>query len=49
MCRQHNDANILVMGRRVLGMGLVLEMLMVFLETGVEGGWHRKRLDLIDC
>ena len=49
MCRQHNDANILVMGGRVIGMGLALEMLMLFLETGFEGGRHRKRLDLIDC
>ena len=49
MCRQHNDANILVMGDRVIGVGLALEMLDTFLKTDFEGGRHKKRLDLIDC
>lgn len=49
MCRQHNDANILVMGDRVIGIGLALEMLNVFLSTGFDGGRHQKRLELIDC
>jgi len=48
MCRQHNDANILVMGGRVIGGGLALEMVEVFLTTGFEGGRHQKRIDLID-
>lgn len=49
MSRQHNDANILVMGGRVIGMGLALEMVDIFLKTEFEGGRHKKRLDLIDC
>ncbi|MBN2061065.1 MAG: ribose 5-phosphate isomerase B [Deltaproteobacteria bacterium] len=48
MSRQHNDANILVMGGRVIGTGLALEMVEVFMETKFEGGRHSKRLDLID-
>lgn len=48
MSRQHNDANILVMGGRVIGGGLALEMVEVFLETGFEGGRHLRRLDMID-
>ena len=48
MSRQHNDANILVMGGRVIGVGLALEMVDVFLETEFEGGRHSRRLDLID-
>jgi len=49
MCRQHNDANILVMGDRVIGVGLALEMVEIFLNTGFEGGRHKNRLELIDC
>ena len=47
--RQHNDTNILVMGACVIGLGLALEMVKVFIETEFEGGRHSKRLDLIDC
>ena len=49
MSRQHNDANILVMGGRLIGVGLALEMVEVFIKTQFEGGRHSKRLDLIDC
>jgi ribose 5-phosphate isomerase B len=49
MSRQHNDANILVMGGRVIGVGIALEMIEIFLKTEFEGGRHKKRLDLIDC
>lgn len=48
MCRLHNDANILVMGGRILGIGLALEILNLFLSTGFEGGRHQRRLDRID-
>jgi ribose 5-phosphate isomerase B len=48
MCRLHNDANILVMGGRVIGVGLALEMAELFLETEFEGGRHKSRLDQID-
>lgn len=45
--RLHNDANILCMGERVIGQGLALELLDIFLETGFEGGRHQRRVDLI--
>jgi len=48
MSRLHNDANILVMGGRVIGKGLALEMLDLFLDTPFEGGRHQRRLDQID-
>ena len=48
MSRLHNDANILVMGGRVIGVGLALEMVDLFLKTPFEGGRHQKRLDQID-
>ncbi len=46
--RLHNDANVLVMGGRVIGDGLALEMVRVFLETPFEGGRHRRRIEKID-
>jgi ribose 5-phosphate isomerase B len=48
MSRLHNDANILVMGSRVIGVGLALEMVAVFLKTPFEGGRHQRRLCQID-
>lgn len=48
MSRLHNDANILVMGGRVIGSGIATEMLKTFLETEFEGGRHKSRLDQID-
>jgi ribose 5-phosphate isomerase B len=48
MSRLHNDANVLTMGARILGVGLALEVLDVFLKTPFEGGRHRARLDQIE-
>jgi ribose 5-phosphate isomerase B len=48
MSRLHNDANILTMGDRVLGVGLALEILNLFLKTEFEGGRHKSRVDQID-
>jgi ribose 5-phosphate isomerase B len=48
LSRQHNDANILVMGGRVIGDVLALEILKTWLETPYEGDRHQKRLDLFD-
>jgi glycine hydroxymethyltransferase len=45
MSRQHNDANVLVMGARVIGDILALEILRTWLETPFEGGRHQRRLD----
>lgn len=48
LSRRHNDANILVLGGRVLGLGLALEMVDLFLSTDFEGGRHQRRLEEID-
>lgn len=48
MSRLHNDANILAMGGRIVGPGVALEILDMFLKTEFEGGRHQKRRDLID-
>lgn len=42
--RKHNDANVLSMGARVLGVELALTILDVFITTGFEGGRHVARL-----
>ena len=47
MARAHNNANVLVMGARVLGEGLALRIVDVFLNSKFEGGRHQKRVDLI--
>ena len=48
MSRKHNDANILVMGGRVIGDVLALEILKTWLETPFEGERHQRRLDMFD-
>jgi len=48
MSRRHNDANILVMGGRVIGIDLAREIVRVFLETPFDGGRHQLRIDLFD-
>ena len=45
--RLHNNANVLCLGGRVLGAGLALELVDVFLETEFEGGRHSDCIDKI--
>ena len=47
MTRRHNDANILALGGRVLGVGLALKIVDYFLNTPFEGGRHKRRIDMI--
>ncbi len=48
MSRKHNDANILVLGGRVIGDVLALEILKTWLATEFEGGRHQRRLNMFD-
>ena len=48
LARKHNNSNILVLGARVLGSGLALAMVDLFLNTDFEGGRHQRRLNQID-
>lgn len=48
MARRHNDANVLVLGGRMIGDGLAIEIVKTFLTTEFEGGRHERRIKLID-
>ena len=45
MSREHNDANVLSMGGRIVGIGLADEILELWLATDFEGGRHQRRVD----
>jgi ribose 5-phosphate isomerase B len=47
LSRQHNDANVLSMGGRIVAPGLADEILALWLATAFEGGRHQRRLDQI--
>lgn len=47
MSRLHNDANVLVMGERVIGRGVAMDIVKTWLETEFEGSRHQRRLDKI--
>ena len=48
LTREHNDANILALGARVIGEGIALDIVDTFLTTEFEGGRHQKRIDKIE-
>lgn len=45
MSRLHNNANILALGQRVVGAGLALDIVEIWLSTSFEGGRHSTRVD----
>jgi ribose 5-phosphate isomerase B len=47
LARAHNDANVLSMGARVVGVGLAEEILATFLATDFEGGRHARRVEQV--
>jgi ribose 5-phosphate isomerase B len=47
--REHTDANILVIGGRIVGKDLAREILRVWLETPFAGGRHKRRLEKIEA
>lgn len=48
LARQHNDANVLSLGQRMMTEQLAIEIVRVWLETPFEGGRHVRRIELID-
>lgn len=49
MCREHNDANVIVFGGRMIGADTALDCLDVFLRTEFEGGRHQRRVDKLSA
>jgi len=48
LARQHNDANMLSLGQRLLTEDVALEIVRVWLDTPFEGGRHLRRIQLLD-
>jgi ribose 5-phosphate isomerase B len=47
LSREHNDANVLSMGGRIVAFGLADEILEVWMNTAFSGGRHQRRIDQI--
>lgn len=47
MTVMHNDSNVLCLGERVIGKGLMREIVEAWLDASFEGGRHSKRVDMI--
>jgi len=48
MARQHNDANVLCLGERVVGPGVAQLCVEAWLDASFEGGRHQRRVDKIE-
>jgi ribose 5-phosphate isomerase B len=48
LARQHNDANVLSLGERLVAEELLLPIVITWLETPFDGGRHARRIALID-
>lgn len=47
LAREHNDANILAIGARIIGNGLAEEIVKTFIKTGFAAGRHQRRVEKI--
>ena len=47
MSREHNDANVLALGARIVGCGLAEEIVLLWLSAPFAGGRHQRRVDQI--
>lgn len=45
--REHNNANIIALGERIVGPGLAIDIVDTFLSSEFEGGRHQRRIDKI--
>jgi ribose 5-phosphate isomerase B len=49
LSREHNDANVLSIGERVIAEELALKIVRAWLETPFQGGRHQKRVELLNA
>jgi ribose 5-phosphate isomerase B len=49
LSRQHNDANVLSIGQRMIPEDLALKIVRIWLETAFEGGRHQKRVEQLNA
>jgi len=48
LSRQHNDANVLSLGERMISLDAALEIVSLWLNTDFDGGRHQRRIDEIE-
>jgi ribose 5-phosphate isomerase B len=48
LAREHNDANVIAMGQRMVDLDMALRIVQTWLETPFEGGRHARRIQQID-
>jgi ribose 5-phosphate isomerase B len=49
LARQHNNANMLSLGQRMMPLEMALQIVRLWLDTPFEGGRHQRRIDMIDA
>jgi len=49
LARQHNNANVISLGQRMITLETALQLVQIWLETPFEGGRHQRRIALIDA
>ena len=49
LSRQHNDANVLSIGQRMISEELALNIVRIWLETGFDGGRHERRVAMLNA
>ena len=49
LSRQHNDANVLSLGERLIPQDLALEIVRIWLTTDFEGGRHVRRVEMLNA
>jgi len=46
--RQHNNANVISLGQRMMPLETALKIVRIWLDTPFEGGRHQRRIEMID-
>jgi ribose 5-phosphate isomerase B len=49
LSRQHNDANVLSIGQRMISEELALNIVRIWIETGFDGGRHERRVAMLNA